>query len=483
MRKRLLIFAIIFLSLLAFTIWRAQPPFRLHRKLLAKLPYEPGNVLITDLDDDGHPEVTAIFGDEPPIWVRFPFDKPSTLRFENCRAIWMWKRRCQFVLKALPVLTADGRLRLLRWKDGKAILEPLPNLPDVPMEDACISCIGGGESTETVFLRVYRGENVWVFILSPQGEWQFASRFTSEGIGELADLDRDGFLDALWGQGHPDEGDLVFWGGQKGKETNLGAWMRHGSPQIADLDGDGWMEIVMVAEDKRLKIWRFDRRERRLKVVAASPPLPVTRADFSLHLFDLDGDGRREIVVADWSGNFWVFRWRDGKLKMWQGKTGLAGAWHQEYWDQVKFGDHLALCTYPSRPVLLFPPRIWLEGWKLRWQFWEKVVFSIFCLLPKGEKALSPSNWRIQEAPFELRFAGDIDGDGSDEVIGYDGRWRRWRLYRAEVTKAGELRWRDVLLGREEPKAFAMLVDGERRGLVVAWEDGRLELLTMESRR
>jgi hypothetical protein len=353
------------------------------------------------------------------------------------------------------------------------------------MEDACISCIGGGESTETVFLRVYRGENVWVFILSPQGEWQFASRFTSEGIGELADLDRDGFLDALWGQGHPDEGDLVFWGEQKGKETNSGAWMRYGFPKVADLDGDGWMEIVMVAEDKRLKIWRFDRRERRLKVVAASPPLPVTRADFSLHLFDLDGDGRKEIVVADWSGNFWVFRWRDGKLKMWQGKTGLAGAWHQEYWEQVKFGDHLALCISQSRPVWLFPPRIWLEGRRLQWEFQGDVWLSVFCLLPKGERALSPSNWRIQEAPFELRFAGDMDGDGSDEVIGYDGRWRRWRLYRAGVTKAGELRWRDVLLGREEPRpwAFAMLVDGERRGLVVGWEDGRLELLMMEGRK
>jgi hypothetical protein len=104
-------------------------------------------------------------------------------------------------------------------------------------------------------------------------------------------------------------------------------------------------------------------------------------------------------------------------------------------------------------------------------------------LLPKGEKALSPSNWRIQEAPFELRFAGDMDGDGSDEVIGYDFGWCRWRLYRAEVTKAGELRWRGVLLGGDEPKAFAMLVDGERRGLVVAWGDGRLELLTMESKR
>jgi hypothetical protein len=475
MGKRLLIFAIIFLSLLAFTIWRAQPPFRLQRKLLAKLPYEPGNVLITDLDDDGHPEVTAIFRDKPPIWVRFPFDKPSRLRFENCRAIWMMVRRCQFVPKALPVWTADRRLRLLRWKDGKAILEPLPNLPDVPMEDACI---GRGESKETVFLRVYRGKNVWVFILSPQGEWQFVSRFTSQAIDDLADLDRDGFLDAL----RIENVAWVLWGGRKEKGTNLGAWMRHGYPQVADLDGDGWMEIVMVARDKRLKIWRFDRRERRLKVVSASPPLPVTWADFSLHLFDLDGDGRKEIVVADWSGNFWVFQWRDEKLRMWQGKIGLKVA--GLFWEQVKFGDHLALCIYPSRPVLLFSPRIWLEGGKLRWRFREEVWFSVFCLLPKGEKALSPSNWRIHEAPFELMFAGDMDGDGSDEVIGYDDRWRCWRLYRAEVTKAGELRWRDVLLGREEPWAlFAMLVDGERRGLAVFWEDGRLELLMMESRR
>jgi hypothetical protein len=487
MGKRLLIFAIIFLSLLAFTIWRAQPPFRLQRKLLAKLPYEPDTVLITDLDDDGHPEVTAIRANKPPIWVRFPFDKPSRLRFENVSADWMVD--CSFVPKALPVWTADRRLRLLRWKDGKAILEPLPNLPDVPMEDAFIA---QGAGTETVFLRVYRGENVWVFILSPQGEWQFASRFTSQAfrfrkfapwyIADLADLDRDGFWDALC-LNDADIDAWVSWGG-RGEETDLGDCLRYGYPRIIDLDGDGWTEIVMVAEDKRLKIWRFDRRERRLKVVAASPPLPVTWDDFYfyLRLFDLDGDGRKEIVVADWSGNCWVFRWRDGKLRMWQGKAGLKET--GLYWDQVKFGDHLALCTYQPRTVLLFPPRIWLEVWKkLRWRFREEVWFSIFCLLPKGEKALSPSNWRIQEAPFELRFAGDIDGDGSDEVIGYDGRWRRWRLYRAEVTKAGELRWRDVLLGREKPWAFAMLVDGKRRGLVVGWEDGRLELLMMESRK
>jgi hypothetical protein len=354
------------------------------------------------------------------------------------------------------------------------------------MEDASVH---EEEGTRKVFSQVYRGANYWLFTLTPKGEWQFASRFTSQAIrfrkfatwniADLADLDGDGFLDALCVQWHPDVGAWVFWGGQKGKETNLGAWMRGGSPQIADLDGDGWMEIVMVAEDKRLKIWRFDRRERRLKVIATSPPLPVTDADFFLRLFDLDGDGRKEIVVADISGNFWVFQWRDGKLKKWKSKLGVGVV----IWGQVKFGNELALYAIQSRPVWLFSPRIWFEGWKLRWQFRKGVWFSIFCLLPKGEKALSPSNWRIQEAPFELRFAGDMDGDGSDEVIGYDGRWRCWRLYRAEVTKAGELRWRDVLLGRDEPKAFAMLVDGERRGLVVGWEDGRLELLTMESRK
>jgi hypothetical protein len=487
-----LIFAIIFLSLLAFTIWRAQPPFRLQRKLLAKLPYEPDTVLITDLDDDGHPEVTAIRvvtaigANKTPVWVRFPFDKPSTLRFENVSADWMVD--CSSVLKALPVWTADGRLRLLRWKDEKAKLDPLPNLPDVPMEDASVH---EEEGTRKVFSQVYRGANYWLFTLTPKGEWQFASRFTSQAIrfrkfapwyiADLADLDRDGFLDALCVQWHPDEDAWVFWGGRKGEETDLGAWMRYGFPKVADLDGDGWTEIVMVTEDKRLKIWRFDRRERRLKVIATSPPLPVTDADFFLRLFDLDGDGRKEIVVMDHSGNFWVFRWRDGKLRMWQGKAGLKEA--GLFWDQVKFGDHLALCISQSRPVLLFPPRIWLEGWKLRWRFRKGVWFSIFCLLPKGEKALSPSNWRIHKAPFELRFAGDMDGDGSDEVIGYDDRWRCWRLYRAEVTKAGELRWRDVLLGREKPKAFAMLVDGEHRGLVVGWGDGRLELLTMESRK
>jgi hypothetical protein len=121
--------------------------------------------------------------------------------------------------------------------------------------------------------------------------------------------------------------------------------------------------------------------------------------------------------------------------------------------------------------LFLFRLASGLEGWKLRWQFWEKETGKLQHLLFSSERWKSPFSFQLAHSGSTLsplEFASDIDGDGSDEVIGYDGRWRRCRLYRAEVTKAGELRWRDVLLGREEPKAFAMLVDGERRGLVVA---------------
>jgi hypothetical protein len=73
-----------------------------------------------------------------------------------------------------------------------------------------------------------------------------------------------------------------------------------------------------------------------------------------MHLFDLDGDGRKEIVVADNSGNFWVFQWRDGKLKMWQGKVGIQRVIAGIEPKLVKFGDQLALCALPMAHCLAF---------------------------------------------------------------------------------------------------------------------------------
>jgi hypothetical protein len=65
--------AIAFLFPFALTFWFTQPPFRLHRKLIAKLPYAC-YLLVTDLDSDGHPELLACHSGKPPIWIRSPFE-------------------------------------------------------------------------------------------------------------------------------------------------------------------------------------------------------------------------------------------------------------------------------------------------------------------------------------------------------------------------------------------------------------------------
>ncbi len=475
-----IIVAVAVIGFVATTLWLAQLPFRLQRKVITKLPYEPDALLVTDLDGDEHPEVIVLGEGKPTIWVRFPMDNPSLIRFENGWAVLVLDRLGGSPpLKALPVLmAADNRLRLLRWENGKAVLDPLPSLPDVPMDPASVR---EGKGTGEAFLVTYRGNNGWVFILTPQGEWQFAGRLTSQKIKfrkfgvwdiyDLADLDRDGLLDALCVQWHPGEDAWVFWGGRK-EETNLGIWMRYGYPLIDDLDGDGWKETVMVDKFGRLKIWRFDPKRKKLRVVATSKPLRVDWASFSLRLFDLNGDGLEEIVVHEFGGNCRVFRFREGKLRMWQRRIG-----NQLLIGIVRLANRSFLVGARERSVQLFPPRIWLGGWRVQWR--GEVKFSTFCLLPKGEEALSSSRWRFQEAPFSLEFAADIDGDESEEVVGYDGRWGRYRLYRAEVTKAGKLRWQGVLLGKGWVQDCVLLVDGERRGLVLAWDDGRLELIQM----
>jgi hypothetical protein len=74
--------------------------------------------------------------------------------------------------------------------------------------------------------------------------------------------------------------------------------------------------------ERRLKIWRFDPRTEELTGHShfANPCL-TNRLSLSVCLFDLDGDGRKEILVQHIDGSCWVFQWREGKLKMWQGKN------------------------------------------------------------------------------------------------------------------------------------------------------------------
>ena len=172
-------------------------------------------------------------------------------------------------------------------------------------------------------------------------------------------------------------------------------------------------------------------------------------------------------------GRWLVFKLRGKKLMMGRGTGGEVIA------DFITGREHDYLVTREWQQVFLFPPEVWIEeGWKLRWRWRVRMRRAVFWEIPKGKDALMPSKWRRLEAPFEFSFAADIDGDGRDEVIGMDER-RRVRLYWFRRTKSGELKWRDELLSRNSLWTWALIQDGDRRGLCVAWDDGTVELLTV----
>ncbi|MCS7192691.1 MAG: VCBS repeat-containing protein [Armatimonadetes bacterium] len=487
-----IIFAAICFAFFFTPVWLSQLSFRLNRKVIAKLPYRPERLLVTDLDRDGRSEVLAVSEGKPPFWIRSPFDEPNAIEIAGCKAIGRYKSFEEVPMRSVPVSVGD-KLRLLSWRNGKATFEPLPFLPDRVFDWIDFR---QGKGIGTVFLATYLGANAWVFVLAENGEWKFAGKFVSEKfqvksvltgcIYDLADLDKDGKLDlvCLLRRAINEEVEEVWviWGNERKGEKALGSLMPYGFPLIADLNGDGWLEIVKVDfYSKLFQVWSFDQKRKELSIITKLPILGLFSMFFLWELFDLDSDSLSEIVVAHEIDDKWlVFKLEGKRLRVWKGKK--LGTTIGIFVKFFSVGERKCLVTRDNRLVLSFLPDIWFDGKKLRWSWRAVSEYSIFWELPEGKDALSPSEWRKHEAPFELVLAADIDGDGSDELIGRDTQGR-YRLCWFRKTKSGELQWQSTLLGgRELVSDWALVKSGNHLGLCIAWDKGTVELLTMRKR-
>lgn len=153
-------------------------------------------------------------------------------------------------------------------------------------------------------------------------------KMTSEAIWSspaLADLDGDGSLEIIVGT---NENKLHIWK-VDGRELSgfpvSAENIIRSSPAVGDLDGDGLLDIAVGSDDGKLYAWSS-----KGKALPGFPKVTEGSIVSSPALGDLDGDSRIDIVVGSWDTG--IYAWKgDGSLicgyPIITGSSAVGGIW------------------------------------------------------------------------------------------------------------------------------------------------------------
>jgi len=134
-----------------------------------------------------------------------------------------------------------------------------------------------------------------VDITALRSKWEYRAGGPITGSAAVADLNRDGLLDIVFGSTNRNLYMLQRDGDEKLKYTTTSAIPS--SSAIADIDGDEKLEVVVASKDYLYVMDHLGAAKFWYKLPIAGSPI----------IADLDGNNRFEIIVGSTDGNIYVF--------------------------------------------------------------------------------------------------------------------------------------------------------------------------------
>ncbi len=269
-----------------------------------------------------------------------------------------------------------------------------------------------------------------------------------------------------------------------------------------DLDGDGWPELVLACEWGPIRVFHNDHGQLR-EITAELGLADKTGWWTGVTTGDLDGDGRLDIIAANWGENTKYESHRSKPLRLYYGDPDGDGSWpmleaHFEPAMHDYVPDRMLDTVAKAMPFLLgeFPThQAWAEagveaalGDRLsRMRFLEASWLESTAFLNRGDhceaRILPPE---AQFAPAFAACVADYDGDGREDVFlsqnffGVDNETSRYDAGRGLWLQGDGQGGFRAVPGQES----GVKVYGEQRGAAVADfdGDGRVDLVVTQHR-